>query len=116
MQTLSHSAQQDNAGHSRVLTGTLPVRAFHPDTFFGTLQVDGQLPRVAAVVCHELNVVALSLVGYDTSVSAALAKLWPHEQVPFLLAEGFEWSGPLRLARLSEGYKQFSTKLQGTKE
>jgi hypothetical protein len=116
MQTLSHPAQQGKAGNSRVLTGTLPVRAFHPERFFGTLQVDGQLPRVAALVCHELDVVALSVVGYDTSVSAALAKLWQHEQVPFLLAEGVEWRGPLRLARRSEGYKQFSTRLQGTKE
>ncbi len=105
-----------NNGTDRVLHGTLPVRPFHPNGFFGTLQVDGQLPRVTALVCSELNVVAISLVGYDTSVSAALAKLWQYEQVTFHLADGIEWSGPLQLARRSEGYKQFSAKLQGTKE
>src|SRR5579859_1005376 len=108
MHIVSHLAQKstttDNA--DRILTGTLPVRAFHPERFFGTLQVDGQLPRVAALVCHELDVVVISLVGYDTSVSAALAILWQNEQVPFLLAEGVTWHGPLRLARRSEGYKQ----------
>jgi hypothetical protein len=80
------------------------------------LLVDGQHPRVAALACHELDVVAISLVGYDTSVSAALAKLWQREQVAFLLAEGVEWHGPRQLQRLPIGYKQFSTHLPGTRE
>lgn len=116
MHIVSHLAQQNTTTSERILSGTLPVRAFHPERFFGTLQVDGQLPRVAALVCHELNIVAISLVGYDTSVSAALARLWQNEQVPFQLAEDVTWRGPLRLARRPEGYKQFSTRLQGTKE
>ncbi len=98
------------------LDGTLPLRPFHPDRFFGTVQVDGQHPRVAALACHELDVVAISLVGYDTSVSAALAKLWQREQLAFLLADGVEWHGPLRLQRLPIGYKQFATHLPGTRE
>jgi hypothetical protein len=101
---------------TKKLTGTLPVRAFHPDGFFGTLQMDGQHPRVAAIACHQLDVVVLSLVGYDTSVSAVLAKLWLREAVPFLPAEAVDWQSPRRLERRVEGYKQFSTKLAGTKE
>ncbi len=99
-----------------ILNGTLPVRPFHPDGFFGTVQVDGQHPRVAALVCHELDVVAISLVGYDTSISAALATLWQRQQLALLLADGVEWHGPLRLQRLPIGYKQFSTHLPGTRE
>jgi hypothetical protein len=99
-----------------ILNGTLPVRSFHPDGFFGTVQVDGQHPRVAALACHELDVVVISLVGYDTSISAALATLWQRQQLALLLAEGVEWHGPLRLQRLPIGYKQFSTHLPGTRE
>jgi hypothetical protein len=99
-----------------ILGGTLPVRPFHPDGFFGTVQVDGQHPRVAALACHELDVVVISLVGYDTSISAALATLWQRQQLALLLAEGVEWHGPLRLQRLPIGYKQFSTHLPGTRE
>src|SRR5260221_549966 len=35
------------------LDGTLPVRPFHPNRFFGTVQVDGQHPRVAALAWDE---------------------------------------------------------------
>jgi hypothetical protein len=99
-----------------MLTGTLPVRPFHPDRFFGTVQVDGQRPRVAALACHGLDVVAISLVGYDTSISAALATLWQRQQLAVLLPDGVEWQGPRQLQRLPIGYKQFSTHLPGTRE
>jgi hypothetical protein len=46
------------------LDGTYPVRPFHPDGFFVTVQVDGQHPRVAALVCHQFDIVTLSLVDY----------------------------------------------------
>ncbi len=98
------------------LAGTYPVRTFHPDGFFGTVQVDGQHPRVAALVCHELEVVAISLVGYDTSISAALATLWQRQQLALLLADGVQWHGPRQVQRLPIGYKQFSTHLPGTRE
>ncbi len=68
--------------------------------------------RVAVLVCHQLDVVALSLVGHDTSVRAALVTLWQREQLAFLLADGAERHGPLRLQRLPIGYKQFSTRIQ----
>ncbi len=94
------------------LDRTLPVRPFHLDGFFGTVQVDVQHPRVAALVCHQFDIVALSLVGYDTSVSGTLATLWQCEQLAFLLADSAEWHSPLRLQRLSIGYKQFSTRIR----
>src|SRR5436190_24313225 len=53
---------------SGLLDGTLPLRPFHPDGFVGTMQADGQEVRVAALACDETRVVALSLVGFDTSI------------------------------------------------
>lgn len=97
------------------LEGTWPVR-LHADRFYGTLKMDGQHPRVAALACHQGNLVALSLVGYDTSTSAVLASLWLYEEVPFLVGEGVKWTGPRNLKRRSAAYKQFSTQLAGTRE
>ena len=102
-------------GATSLLTGTWPVR-MHADRFFGTVKVDGQHPRVAGLACHDGDVVAISLVGYDTSVSAALASLWSREAVPFLLDEGVKWDGPRSLKRRMDSYKQFSVLLEGTKE
>ncbi len=97
------------------LTGTWPVR-MHADKFFGTVKADGQHPRVAALACYRGDVVAISLVGYDTSVSAILASLWSRETVPFTPGEGVRWEGPRSLKRRGESYKQFSVQLAGTKE
>jgi hypothetical protein len=101
--------------NSTLLTGTWPVRA-HANRFFGTVKADGQHPRVAALVCYKGEVIALSLVGYDTSTSAVLASLWLRESVPFLVGDGVTWDGPRALKRRPEAYKQFSTQLEGTKE
>lgn len=116
MQSISQFAYRSNSSSSTILTGTLPVRAFHPDRFFGTLHIDGQQPRVAALVCHQMDVVAISLVGYDTSIGAALANLWNRVAVPYLFPQDIEWKGPRKLERRAEGYKQFTTRLEGTKE
>ncbi len=116
MHTISHVTLKSNTSRSDVLTGTLPVRPFHPNGFFGTLHIDGQQPRVAAVACYQLDVVALSLVGYDTSVGAALANLWNRVAVPYLFPSDVDWHGPRKLERRAEGYKQFTTHLEGTKE
>jgi hypothetical protein len=88
----------------------------HADRFFGTIKADGQHPRVAALACYKGDVIAISLVGYDTSVSAVLASLWFRESVPFLVDEGVKWDGPRSLKRRSEPYKQFAVQLEGTKE
>jgi hypothetical protein len=98
-----------------MLTGSWPVR-MHADKFFGTVKADGQHPRVAALACYQGDVVAISLVGYDTSVSAVLASLWSRETVPFLVGEEIKWNGPRHLKRRPEPYKQFSVTLEGTKE
>ncbi len=99
-----------------LLTGTWPVRT-HADRFFGTVKVDGQHPRVAGLICdHRGDVVAISLVGYETSTSAALSSLWLREAVPYLVADSVEWKGPRLLRRGVWAYKQFSTTLPNTKE
>ena len=99
-----------------VFTGTLPVRPYHPTQFYGTIKADGQVPKVAALACHQQEVVAISLVGYDTSVSAALARLWQREQLAFEPDPAIDWHGPQLLGRRQENYKQFHTILPGTKE
>lgn len=98
-----------------VLTGTWPLRT-HANRFFGTVKADGQHPRVAGIVCADGDVVALSLVGYDTSVSAVLSTLWLHEAVPFLVGDDVSWKGPRLLRRRFDAYRQFSTQLPGTRE
>ena len=95
--------------------GTWPVR-MHAERFFGTVKADGQHPRVAGLACYKGDIVAISLVGYDTSVSAVLASLWLRESVPFLPDEDVEWPGPRNLKRRPEAYKQFSVQLPDTKE
>jgi hypothetical protein len=99
-----------------VFNGTLPVRPYHTTEFFGTIKADGQLPKVAALACHHQEVVAISLVGYDTSVSAALARLWQREQLVFEPDPAIDWHGPQHLGRRQENYKQFHATLPGTKE
>jgi hypothetical protein len=98
--------------------GTLPVRPYHSDGFIGTLQADGQLVRVAALACDDERVVALSLVGFDTSIGVVLARLWSSTAVPFEPATNWQeaWQGPAQLKRSSERYKQCVAHLEGTRE
>src|SRR5437762_12548266 len=100
---------------STLLTGSWPVRT-HANRFYGTVKADGQHPRVAGLVCEDGEVVAISLVGYETSTSAALSSLWLREAVPFLVGEDVNWKGPRSLHRKPVGYKQFSTQLANTNE
>jgi hypothetical protein len=100
----------------KTVTGTLPIRPYHPTQFFGTIKADGQLPKVAALASHHQEIVAISLVGYDTSVSAVLARLWQREQLVFEPDPAIDWHGPWHLGRRQENYKQFHTTLPGTKE
>jgi hypothetical protein len=98
--------------------GTLPVRPYHSDGFIGTLQADGQQVRVAALACDDERVVALSLVGFDTSIGVVLARLWSWTAVPFEPATNWQeaWQGPAQLKRSSERYKQCVAHLEGTRE
>jgi len=101
-----------------MLDGTLPVCPFHPDGFVGRLEADGQQVRVAALACDTEQVIALSLVGFDTSIGVVLARLWSLTSVPFAPATAWqaEWRGPERLKRSSERYKQCIAHLEGTRE
>lgn len=112
----SSSAPILSASAGRPLAGTLPVRPFHPEGFFGRVQVDGQNARIAALACAEGKLLLASLVGYDTTVSAILAHLWQSKAVPVTLKTGVTWTGPQVLLRRPAPYKQFATKLAGTNE
>src|SRR5437660_9103027 len=100
------------------LNGTLPVRPFHPDGFIGSLQADGQQVRVAALACDDERMIALSLVGFDTSIGVVLARLWSSTAVPFEPATTLqeERSGPGKLKRSSERYNQSQAQLGGNQE
>jgi hypothetical protein len=105
-------------GATSLLDGTLPLRPFHPDGFVGTLQADGQQVRVAALACDDERVVALSLVGFDTSIGVVLSRLWSSTAVPFKPASDWQgaWQGPELLKRSGERYKQCVAHLEGTRE
>jgi hypothetical protein len=101
-----------------LLDGTLPLRPFHPDSFVGTMQADGQQVRVAALACDETRVVALSLVGFDTSIGVVFSRLWSSTAVPFTPATTWqdEWRGSEQLQRSGERYKQCVAHPEGTRE
>lgn len=101
-----------------LLDGSLPLRPFHPDGFVGTMQADGQQVRVAALACDGDHLVALSLIGFDTSVGVVLSRLWSSTAVPFTPASTWqaEWQGPEQLKRGGERYKQCVARLEGTRE
>src|SRR5215471_18213238 len=81
------------------LDGTLPLRPFHPDGFVGTLQADGQQVRVAALACDDERMIAISLVGFDTSIGVVLARFWSSTAVAFTPAAAWQvmWQGPTHL-------------------
>jgi hypothetical protein len=98
------------------LSGTLPVRPFHPEGFFGRVIADGQHARVSALACYEGKPIFLSLIGHDVSVSAALATLWSNHSIAFEPGEGTIWDGPAVLSRRNESYRQVASALPGTRE
>lgn len=98
------------------LTGTLSVRPFG-DQLFGTIDADGQQPKVAALASTTGGeIIALSLVGYDTSVAAALSRLHSGKGLRFCPGSEITWTGPRQLLRLPSPYRQFRTALSGTRE
>jgi hypothetical protein len=98
------------------LTGTLPIKPFG-EQFYGTISADGQQPNVAALACTPGGeVLALSLVGYDTSVSAALSRLYAGKGLSFQPDTETPWTGPRQLLRLASPYRQYTSALTGTRE
>src|SRR5690348_199052 len=109
---------KSSPGLMGLLAGSLPLRPFHPEGFVGTMQADGQQVRVAALACDEERLVALSLVGFDTSIGVVLARLWSSTAVQFEPASEWQaaWHGPDLLKRSGERYKQRVAHLEGTRE
>jgi acylphosphatase len=99
------------------MNGGAQVRPFD-GRFHGTVAADGQTVRVAALAAnHDDGLVMVSLVGYDTSVSAALAKIWKGDAVGFLPSQEDKWTGVTSLKRMAEvNYRQFAAPLVGTRE
>jgi len=115
---MSTTTRHGNLATTSLLDGTWPLRPFHPDGFVGTLSADGQQVRVAALACDGDRVIALSLVGFDTSIGVVLSRLWSSTEVPFAPVPDrqAEWSGPQQLKRSGERYKQCVAHLEGTRE
>jgi len=97
------------------LSGTLPVRPIHPSGFVGTIEQDGQVVNVTAIAfnAEKKNVVFMSLVGRDTSVSAVLAQIWKKEEAVFRHSEHVRWEHEEQFFRRleAEKYKQIAAKL-----
>jgi hypothetical protein len=90
---------------------------FDPAGFAGEVAVDGQRVRVAALATDaEGRLAFLSLVGYETSVSAALARLMKGEQLGFLPAARVHWDGPSSLQALRTSYWLWRAEIRGTRE
>jgi len=88
---------------------------FDPAGVVGEISADGQPTRVTALATdQDGHIVFLSLVGYETSVSAALARLVKGEQLGFLPASA--WSGPTALQALRVSYCLWRAEVGGTRE
>ncbi len=90
---------------------------FDPAGFVGEVSADGQRVRVTALATDpEGHLAFLSLVGYETSVSAALARLMKGEQIGFLPTLRVDWNGPTALLALRVSYWLWRTEVRGTRE
>lgn len=95
---------------------TLPS-GFDPTGFVGEVAADGQRVRVASIATDDDGrVVLLSLVGYETSVSAALARLMKGEQIGFLPTMNYTWDAPTALQSLRVSYWLWRAEITGTRE
>lgn len=95
---------------------TLPS-GFDPTQFVGEVSADGQRVRVASLATDaEGRVAFLSIVGYETSVSAALARLLKGEQLGFLPTDDRLWRGPSALQSLNVSYWLWRADITGTRE
>jgi hypothetical protein len=100
-----------------ILTDTLPVKPFDLAGFVGTVESDGQRPKVAAVACEaDGRVICLSLVGAANSISSAMAKMLdPKGRLDFTPAEGSAWDEPRILMRDPDTrYKELGVRLRTT--
>jgi hypothetical protein len=100
-----------------VLSGSAHIRPF-TSAFVGTITADGQASRVAAVALTTQGKVALlNLVANDTTASAATARLFKGEQLPFAVAEGTRWEAPNLLGRMDAvSYRLIKAAVPNTRE
>jgi hypothetical protein len=90
---------------------------FDPSGFVGEIIADGQRIRTTAVATDtEGRVAFLGLVGYETSVSAALALLMKGKQIGFIPATRLAWDGPTSLEALRVSYWLWRAEVRGTRE
>ncbi|GER89696.1 hypothetical protein KDW_38580 [Dictyobacter vulcani] len=110
-------SQRSTPSFTPLLIGTVPVRPFSPDGFVGTIEQDGQVVNVTAIAFDAGQVVLMSLVGRDTSVSAVLAQIWKKKEAVFRHAETVPWPQEEQsFTRLeTERYKEIATRLPGLK-
>ncbi|HEU4329457.1 MAG TPA: hypothetical protein VFS21_40340 [Roseiflexaceae bacterium] len=89
---------------------------FDPAGFVGTLRADGQTMRVSALACTDAGQLALiSLIGYETSVDAAMGRLIKCERLHFSPADP-AWNGPTELTISRASYWMWRAALTGTRE
>jgi hypothetical protein len=108
---------EERVSASPQLSDTQLVRPFDPSRFMGQIQYDGATEiKVAAVAAHRTGeLVALSLVGNDTAISARLAKLFVNEKITFVPSEEITWDGPRILSRLGSNYRRLVRRLSGVR-
>jgi hypothetical protein len=93
------------------------LTGFDPAGFVGEIAADGQRVRVAALATDAAGQVAfLSVVGYETSVSAALARLMKGEPLGVLPASTQSWDGPTPLQALRVASWLWRAEISGTRE
>ncbi len=94
----------------------LPLRGFDPARFVGECAADGQRVRVAALACDATGqTIFLSIVGYETSVGATLARLMKREALGFLPRDD-SWNGPTTLSALPISYWLWRADISSTRE
>jgi hypothetical protein len=93
----------------------LPI-GFDPSGFVGELHADGQRLRVSAVAATTAGQIAvISLIGYETSVGAAMGRFMQSEKLPFAPALD-TWTGPRNLCVAQASYWLWRAALTGTRE
>lgn len=94
---------------------TIPI-GFDPSRFWGEVAADGQRTRVASLACDEEGrLLLLWIVGYETSVAAALGRLLKGEATGFLPGDGVAWDGPTSLKTAPAPFWMWRGEVQGTR-
>lgn len=94
-----------------------PLAGFDRSRFFGEIAADGQRVRVAALAGDDQGRLAfLSVAGYETSVSAALARFLKGDQLGFLPNDEQLWTEPSALSATRISFWLWRAEISGTRE